>query len=321
VGHAVVLEDTSLLPHWKCPEEFPAAVCVPVSTPSIPLGTLWVYSDETRDFSPEQANLLEIIAGRLAADLEREMLLATSAQAKNRDKQIELAARWQEDRLPSITPLLDNYEVAGWTQQAETVGGDFHDWSVLADGRLAVAVGDADGTLLDAALGAAALHAAVKCHAVYGNGAGALLTRVNESLIAASPGDQRASLAYAVVNPASGEVELALAGGAAAIVVGPDSRLITTTDAPRLGEVAEAEFDQDQATLQPGEALILISSGCRRAVDGVGLVIGEAPMASLVANHLRESAESLAGRLRRLLTQELPLPDDMTVLVVKRRSK
>src|SRR5262249_30680354 len=75
VGHAVMLEDTSLLPHWRCPEDFPAAVCVPVSSPSIPLGTLWTFSDRPRDFTPEETNLLEIVAGRLAADLEREMLL------------------------------------------------------------------------------------------------------------------------------------------------------------------------------------------------------------------------------------------------------
>src|SRR5690606_4767315 len=39
LGHAVVIEDTALLPHWRCPEAFPAAVCVPVSSPSTPLGT------------------------------------------------------------------------------------------------------------------------------------------------------------------------------------------------------------------------------------------------------------------------------------------
>src|SRR2546427_2094462 len=138
VGHAVVLEDTSVTPNWRCPEEFAAAVCVPVSSPSIPLGTLWVFSDQPRDFSPEQTNLLEIIAGRLAADLEREMLLAAGTDAKVRDRQIEVAARWMADRLPSIAPLIDDYEFSGWTQQAGSVGGDFHDWSVVSDGRVAL---------------------------------------------------------------------------------------------------------------------------------------------------------------------------------------
>ena len=191
VGHAVVLEDTALLPHWRCPEDYPSAVCLPVSSPSIPLGTLWVFSEEPRDFTPQETNLLEIIAGRLAADLEREMLLAAGKQAKQRDKQLDVAARWMHDRLPSVAPLVEGYEIAGWTQAADEIGGDFHDWLVLPDGRVSLVVGDADGALLEAALSAATLQAATKSHAGYRHTAGELLTRINESLIAASPGDQR----------------------------------------------------------------------------------------------------------------------------------
>ncbi|HMC12276.1 MAG TPA: SpoIIE family protein phosphatase, partial [Pirellulaceae bacterium] len=319
VGHAVVLEDTTLLPHWRCPEDFPAAVCVPVSSPSIPLGTLWVFSDQPRDFTPEQTNLLEIVAGRLAADLEREMLLAAGAHGKQHDKQLEIATRWQSDRLPSVAPLLDDYQFAGWTKQAAGLGGDFHDWTVLPDGRVSLAVGDANGELCEAALGAAALHAAIKAHAGYQLGAAELVTRVNESLIAASPGDQRASLAYALLDPESGKIDLVLAGDTVALVVGPENRLVTTSDSPQLGEIAEAGFDHDRLTLQPGQALVLLSSGVRSAVDAAGLRIGEASLASLIANHLRDSANGLVARLRRLIEQGEPLAADMTLLVVKRR--
>jgi sigma-B regulation protein RsbU (phosphoserine phosphatase) len=320
VGHAVVLEDTSVTPNWRCPEDFAAAVCVPVSSPSIPLGTLWVFSDEPRDFSPEQTNLLEIIAGRLAADLEREMLLAAGTNAKVRDRQIEVAARWMADRLPSIAPLIDDYEFSAWTQQAGSVGGDFHDWSVVSDGRVALTVGDADGELFAAALGAASLHYAIKAHAGHPHAAGEMLTRVNESLIAASPGDQRASLAYALLEPDSGAIELALAGSAAAIIVRLDDRLVTTTDAPQLGEALDAAFQHDRVTLKPGEVLVLISGGVRAAVDGAGLRIGEAAIASHVARHLRESADGLVARVRRLLDHDQQASEDMTVIVVKRRS-
>jgi serine phosphatase RsbU (regulator of sigma subunit) len=146
-----------------------------------------------------------------------------------------------------------------------------------------------------------------------------LLTRVNESLIAASPGDQRASLAYALLEPESGAVEMSLAGSAAAIVVRDDDRMVTTTDAPQLGEVPEGAFQQDCIGLQPGEALVMISSGVRAAVDGAGLRIGEAAIASLIAKHLRESADGLVARIRRLLDHDQQVMGDMTVLIVKRR--
>jgi GAF domain-containing protein len=79
-GHAVTLEDDSLFPYWKVPEPCQAALCVPVASTSTILGTLWMFNDKPRSFSDRETNLVEIIAGRVAAELEREMLLAEAAE-------------------------------------------------------------------------------------------------------------------------------------------------------------------------------------------------------------------------------------------------
>ncbi len=324
VGHAVVLEDTSLLPHWRCPEEdFAAAVCVPVSTSSSPLGTLWLFSRTEREFSASQTNLAEIIAGRLAADLEREMLLTAGASAKQNDRQLEVAARWQQDRLPSVVPLLPEFEVSGWTHQAKGVGGDFHDWTVLPDGRLALAVGDAQGAPLQAGLNAAAVQAAVRAHAGYRHSAPQLLTRLNDTLWQGSAGDQFASFGYAIVNPESGELELALAGSVAALVIRNEGREIFAADGAPLGTGVEPPLKTMTLALEPGECLVLLSAGVRSATDQAGLRIGEAVMAATLRRHLCEPAESLAGWLRRLLDRAGSdgTDDDRTVLVCKRRGK
>lgn len=76
LGHAVALERASAFGPWRVPEEFAAALCVPVSSDSTPLGTLWFFSDRPRDFTDCQTNMAEIVAGRLAAELERATLLA-----------------------------------------------------------------------------------------------------------------------------------------------------------------------------------------------------------------------------------------------------
>lgn len=320
VGHAVVLEDTSLLPHWRCPEDYPAAVCVPVSSPTMPLGTLWVYSERSREFSPHETNLVEIVAGRLAADLEREMLLAAGVDARIQGQQFDRAARWLSDRLPSIPPLLDEYEVSGWTRPAKGIGGDFYDWSVLPDGRLAVTLGDSEGQLLEAGLGAASLHAAIKSHAGYRHTAGELLSRVNDTLFAASPGDQRAALAYALIEPESGKLELALAGNVGAIVLRGGERQIVTSENPLLGETPDAPFRSESLVLAPGEALLLFSSGIRSATDPAGKRIGPSKAASLAARHLHEPADQIVTRLQQLLDRAEELAEDLTVLVLKRRT-
>jgi sigma-B regulation protein RsbU (phosphoserine phosphatase) len=324
VGHAVVLEDTAMLPHWRCPEDFPSAVCVPVSSPSMPLGTLWVFSSAPRDFSPAETNLIEIVAGRVAADLEREMLLAAGTEAKQREKQFDLAERWQHDRLPTIAPLVEGFELAGWTRQAAGIGGDFFDWTVLPDGCVAAIVGDAQGTLLEAGLNVAALQAAVRAHAVYRHDASSILARVNETLWTGSAGDQFAALSYALIEPGRGIVEFALAGHGAVLLVPGDRTTprILSTAAPLLGNDPDAEFPGGRDALHPGDTLVLLSEGARRAAVAVGLIgagssdEGDASLASML---IGGSAEQAVSRLRQMLDRTDSAADDLTVLVVKRK--
>lgn len=320
VGHAVVLEDTSILAHWKCPEDFPAAICVPINGGSAPLGTLWLFADQNRDFTSEQTNLVEIIAGRISADLEREMLLAEGAKSKSREKHLEGAARWQASRLPSVKPLLDDYEVAGWTQPADGVGGDFYDWSVLADGGLSIALGDSQGKLIEAGLGAAAVQAALKSHSAYPHTTVELLTRVNETLWSTSAGDQFSSLAYGLLDPASGEIELALSGAALAIHVRRSEREVIQSKTLALGIDPDTRFESQSRQLHPGEFLIVLSEGAQNAVDAGGLRIGELSIASLAAKNLRDSADGILAKIRRVIDRgQGSQADDMTVLVLKRR--
>ena len=102
LGHVVVLDGNEQIRQWNPPEEFSASVCVPVSTPSVPLGTLWMFADDQREFSEQDTNIIEIIAGRLAADLEREMLMAEGIVASRLKKQQAAVERVQQSQIPHV---------------------------------------------------------------------------------------------------------------------------------------------------------------------------------------------------------------------------
>ena len=75
LGHVVILNEDFLLESWMSPELFPMALCIPVSSPMSILGTLWFYAEERRLIDAKEVALLEIIAGRIAAELERVAVL------------------------------------------------------------------------------------------------------------------------------------------------------------------------------------------------------------------------------------------------------
>jgi serine phosphatase RsbU (regulator of sigma subunit) len=316
VGHAVVLEDTALLSHWKIPEEFRSAVCVPISSPTTPLGTLWMFCDRCRQYTVDDTNLIEIVAGRFAADLEREVLLQQSLQIRNVARQLSHASEWQQKRLPRIKPLLSGWQLAGWTVQSDCLGGDFHDWFVLPDGLLAVAVGDAQGKMFEAGLTAATLHTSLKSHACYRHTVGQMAERINETLWTASVGDQFASLFYGTVHPQSGEIEYVAAGHVHAAIVGDSLRPLVATETAPLGTQPDSEYPADSVRLRRGEVLVVVSEGVRQTLAGSRSRV----LLRLVQSHRDRTAEELADKARTFVQRQVkePSTEDQTILIVKR---
>lgn len=319
VGHAVVVDDTLLVPSWRVPEEFRSAICVPISSPTTPLGTLWMFCDRPRTFGVEETSVLEIISGRLAADLEREMLVQQTLQSRNLKRQLGYASQWQANRLPRIKPMLHGWELSGWTGQGEQLGGDFHDWFVLPDGSLAVAVADAQGKMIEASLTAASVHSALKSHANYRHTAQELIERVNETLWAASAGDQFASLFYCLIQPDSGRMEYASAGHIGAAVVGEQVRHLAADEEFPLGTQPDPDYPPRAEQMDAGEVLVVLSEGVKRLLRSGkrGLLW------RLVQRHRRLPADELSVKIQAFLEQQgrEDRCEDQTVLVVKRRNE
>ena len=216
LGHAVVLESPVLMQRWQVPEPCQSAVCVPVSSPSTPLGTFWVFNTEARDYSAAETNLVEIVAGRLAAELERSSLLGEQRQQNKQARRLEL------DREISIIPsgptqkpLCPQFEVSGWSQNAGNLGGAFHDWNLLADGRLAVVLGDACDGGLSGALTATTLRGLLRNEfdrAAKTTNWSAVLQSCQRTLCSLSAGNHWAGVLLVILDPRTGEAELHSAG-------------------------------------------------------------------------------------------------------------
>ena len=319
-GHAIVLEDARLLPHWNCPEGFASAVCVPVASPTMELGTLWMFCSEPRDFSDRETNVIEIIAGRLASDLEREVLLREGIAARANDRQLEAVAQRQQCQRPKIAPLVDGWQVAGRTEQAGQVGGDYHDWFVVPDGTLAAAVGSVPGEPLAAAMTTATVTASLKAHANYRHHASQMVERVNETLWESGAGDVFASLLYASLDPDSGRAELAAAGEFGILLLRADGWESLDLDGQPLGTDFEAECRTWRQTLQRGEVLVIVTAGFLRQLKGRDRQQKLDALGKALHQHSQAPADRIAEIALRSATKTSSDRDgnDLSVLVLQR---
>jgi len=319
LGHAVVLEDTQIMKRWNVPEDFASAVCVPVSSPTTILGTLWIFSRQKRDFNDQQTNIIEVTAGRLAADLERQRLLGQRTGGAYWKHQLAAAERTQRGWLPTLAPLLDDWQTSGWVAQAEELGGAFFDWFCLSEGRLAIVLGDA-ARGIEGALSAGTVKTAVRSHAQYQRAAEQLVGQVNLTLWTGSSGDQSANLFAGLVDTNSGEVRFASAGQLGVIVVRADGWQSLSQPSAALGASPETQYQGQFYDLRPGESLVVFSDGVREALDRNGRPLGEAGLAEALVPHAAAEADELLRMARKRLESHAAAPErlDRSILVVRR---
>ena len=320
VGHAVILKDPACLPDWLADENVQAAICVPISSPTIPLGTLWMYSETARSFDQHQSNLVEMVAGRISAELEREILLHQQVGVHQQGQHWQHAMAWQENRLPKNPPLLNHWKIAASTYQAEDIGGDFYDWNLLADDSLAVAVGDACGSTIESALTATTVQASLRAQTDLLLHPGALLNHINHLLWTGCTGDQFASLFAATIDQETGKLQYSAVGEVGGILLRPNTARWLSTNPIALGTHEISEYETVVEQVNVGDTLILFSEGLVAGHQQHDMSTVQDALLAFVRNLKDVSAREIVNALIEWgqAPDQYLATEDHTVLVVQR---
>ena len=269
-GNAIVIEDGSLLNHWNIPEHFPAAACVPISSMSTPMGTLWVFSDEARDFSDADTNLLEIYAGRIASELER---LAALQSARAAAESIEATPQVecqlisdQQQRLPSIKPIVDGWEIDGWSGPSS---GVIHDWAIVPDARLAMLVATVHGGEIERAITSAMIQSSFHSLRDRCSNSKEFAATLNETLWTMLPGCPNIGLMFALVDPAAGKADYFVCGDCRAVIADGDRLISLERTDFHIGKDPTPELLSMSIELRPGQSLVAAGGHVGRVLSPV----------------------------------------------------
>ncbi|PKQ20678.1 MAG: hypothetical protein CVT66_03700 [Actinobacteria bacterium HGW-Actinobacteria-6] len=148
-------------------------------------------------------------------------------------------------------------------------GGDFYDAFVLDDDRIALVLGDVAGKGIAAAAASSTVRTTLHAFSVPGARPSDVLASANEALVRLLPESVFATATYAIVDTATGIVDLCSAGH-------PDPFVCTSTgcishDALRnrpLGIWPDATFEEFQIKMNVGDAFVMFSDGLPDARRG-----------------------------------------------------
>lgn len=234
--------------------------------------------------------------------------------------ELEVARELQRELLPKTVPELAGYRFAHASRTANEVGGDYHDYIPLPDGRLALVIGDASGHGMASGLLMAITSAVLKLALELDSRLDTVFSLVNRVLC--RTGDRRAfmTLFVGILDPPTGALTYACAGhpfpllrrsGAAIEELGQGGL--------PLGLRLERAVAASTTVLEPGDTLVLYSDGLPEAANPRGEPLGFERLEYC----LRPGGDpqSVVARLLASLDTHAgtePLRDDLSLVVVQR---
>jgi serine phosphatase RsbU (regulator of sigma subunit) len=233
-----------------------------------------------------------------------------------------LARSIQQAFLPKEVPTLEGWQISPLYQPAREVGGDFYDFHLLSGGHLGLAVGDATGKGVPAALVMSTTCGMLRAvsQASDSSSPGEMLRRVNEALVPSIPTNMFVTCFYAILDPTSGSLRYANAGHDVPYLHRSGGAEEMRARGMPLGLMPKMGYEEKEITLEGGEAALFYSDGLVEAHDPKGEMFGFPRLHALIAEHGedRSLGDSLLEELYSFVGEGWKQEDDITLLTLRR---
>ncbi len=206
---------------------------------------------------------------RMASELEAHDQLLVKQERLARE--LELCRQIQNEMLPHGPLRLGLAEIAGVSIPAREVGGDFFNYFPLADGRIAVLVGDVSGKGVGAALLMANIQATLRARLQLESDLARLADSVDRDIAANTPPEVYITLFVGLLDPPRREFRYVNAGHNPQFLLRADGGIerLDSTGLP-IGLLPGHGFEARTVAVEPGDLLFLYTDGAVEAPNEHG---------------------------------------------------
>lgn len=235
---------------------------------------------------------------------------------------VEEVREIQMSLLPKTPPAFPPFDLWAVTVPAEEVGGDLYDFIPISPRRVGIAVADASGHGLPAALQARDAIIGLRMGVQEQLRITATVEKLNRVVGASALASRFISLFYGELEP-NGLLVYTNAGHPRPIVFRDGSALELDRGGAVLGPNPEASYDRGYVDLLPGAVLLAYTDGIVEAESPEGEAFGKERLLEILRERegsgARELVEEVFRRVRSFSIADPPRDDQTVVAVVRRR--
>lgn len=277
------------------------------------------YSARIEVRSGDEVGRLAAAFNHMAAEVESHRRAAVEQERIRRE--LELGRQIQTDMLPRVPLRFGATEVTGLSVAAREVGGDFFNYFALADGTLALLMGDVSGKGVGAALLMANIQGALRTRLTLGQDLAALAHELDIEVDANAPRPIYVTLFAGILDPRARRLRWVNAGHNPQYVVraGGGLERMESTGRP-IGLLAGGGYEQRDLELFAGDLLFFYTDGCVEAEAGDGVMFGTERLEAVLEIAAGKGADEAIALVRDAIGRfrgGRELQDDATLMVAR----
>lgn len=238
------------------------------------------------------------------------------------ESELGVARRIQARLLPAKPPTVAGLEIAGLSESAREVGGDYYDHIALGEDRVLLVIADVSGKGVPAALLMSAFRASLMSQDTDHSSPAEVASRLNEFLHRSVEPGKFVTAFVGFLEGRTGRFVYANAGHNPPVLLRANGELEwLSTGGLILGIMAGSPFESGEVTLGVDDLLALYTDGVTEGADATGELWGEdrlvASLQRLAPLPCHDIAHAVVREVRDYEGDSGPA-DDITVLLARR---
>jgi sigma-B regulation protein RsbU (phosphoserine phosphatase) len=254
---------------------------------------------------------------RITADRER---IAT---------ELGLATRIQENMLPNIFPAFpdrNEFDVYAMMNPAKEIGGDFYDFFLIDDERIALVIADVSGKGIPAALFMMMSKIMIKTQALNGGGPAEILTLVNEQVCKNNREEMFVTVWLGILDLNTGLLTAANAGHEYPMIkhAGGNYEIYKDKHGFVIGGMEGMKYSEYEIQMEPGSNIFVYTDGLAEANSADGELFGMERALEILNQHTEDSPKEVIEAEKKAVEEfagEAPQFDDLTMLCIEYQGK
>jgi serine phosphatase RsbU (regulator of sigma subunit) len=272
-------------------------------------------------YSYEDMTLLGVLANQMVIAINNARLYQESLEKQKLEEELALARQIQVGLLPKVCPKGEFFEFSAFTQPARQVGGDYYDFLMTEEGRIGIAIADATGKGIPAAMLISLVHASLRAEVKNRLCPSRVMTNVNQLIFSSTSSEKFATMFYGELDPTQRKLTYSNAGHNYPVVVHQDGRIeFLDTGGMLLGAFENSLYERGEMLLEKNDTVFFYSDGLTENFNEREEEFGEKRLLDLLLQNRSLDPERLKEKIieeANSFTGGIPPYDDFTILILK----